>query len=161
MRGILPAIAGISLIGMVGCGDTCNENKNALPLAGFYDSSTGKEIIIDSLEVYGIGIAGDSLLSSARTTKNELYLPFRITSDTTQYVFRSINGGYSISDTVTFVYLRTPRFVNVECGVSYVFDICDINYTGAIIDSVTCPTGFIDNSNKENLHIYFSTTSTD
>lgn len=139
-----------------GCSDTCSENKNALPLAGFYSSQPlPEQISIDSLEVEGIGAPDGKLLSEATPAKSELSLPFRIDSDTTAYVFRNVAGGANTTDTVTFIYSRTPRFVNVECGVSYLFDIRKITCSGTLIDSVTCPNGFIDNTNSQNLRIYF------
>lgn len=140
------------------CSDTCSENKNALPLAGFYPSGGTEKISLDSLGVTGVGIPGDSALSEGGTRIDRLYLPFRIDSDTTRYVFRDAHLYGGARDTVTFIYSRTPRFVNVECGVSYIFGIRSITSQGVLIDSVTCPTGFIDNSNLENLKIYFAVT---
>ena len=142
------------------CRDTCSDNKNALPRAGFYihDSEGAvSKVSVDSLEVIGVGMPPDSVLSEASVSKNELYLPFRIDSDRTQYVFINRRRGADIRDTVTFDYTRVARFVNVECGVSYVFHIHDITSEGTLIDSVVCPNGFIDNANIENLRIYFAT----
>lgn len=150
------AVCLTALTGFAGCTDTCTENKNAVPLAGFYTAGGTQRVDVDSLEVVGVGAPGDSVLSSASVSKNELYLPFRIDSDTTRYVFRNTAGEGNTRDTVTFVYSRTPRFVNVECGASYIFDIRDITSQGLLIDSVTCPNGFIDNTNAENLRIYFA-----
>lgn len=145
------------VIAATSCSDTCNENRNALPLAGFYASGNNAEKIeVDSVEVYGPGAPGDSILSPASTSKEEIYLPFAIDSDTTQYVFAARDNGFVTRDTVTFVYTRVPRFVNVECGASYLFNIREISNTGALIDSVVCPDGYIDNTNAENLRIYFA-----
>lgn len=139
------------------CSDTCDENKNALPIAGFYYSGSASTdaITMDSLEITVIGAPGDSALSAASVSKNEIYLPFRIDSDTTSYVFidRHYQGG--LRDTVTFIYTRTPRVASLECGVSYIFDIQSIVAQGVLIDSVICPNGFIDNSGIQNLKIYF------
>ena len=88
---------------------------------------------------------------------SQIYLPFRIDSDTTTYVFTRLVEGFSLESEVRFIYSRTPQFVNVECGVSYLFDIRKIECRGNLIDSVTCPNGFIDNTNAENLNIYFAT----
>lgn len=159
---LIPAVTAATFLAgaAVSCSDTCNENKNALPLAGFYAPGNSTEkIMVDSLEIYGVGAPGDSVLSPATQSKSEVYLPFRIDSDTTRYAFVRVAGdGTRTADTVTFVYERVPRFVNVECGVSYIFDIRDIRCGGVLIDSVTCPGGFIDNTNAENLHIYFAVT---
>ena len=148
---------------LTSCSEECTDNKNALPLAGFYSSETPAEkVSVSGLEVYGLGAPNDSILSPGSETKGEVYLPFRIDSDTTAYVFRYsyTEAGDSIpkvmADTVTFVYSRTPRFVNVECGVSYNFGIRDIVTKGELIDSVTCPMGYIDNADIENLRIYFA-----
>ncbi len=156
---IFPAsiASGFILLVSASCTDTCPENKNALPLAGFYASGESNEsITVDSLEVYGPGAPDDAVLSEGDEAKERLFLPFRIDSDTTRYVFRDCRKGSTARDTVTFIYSRTPRFVNVECGVSYLFGIKEISCQGVLIDSVTCPQGFIDNTNSENLHIYFS-----
>lgn len=141
-----------------GCEDTCNENRNALPLAGFYkvDADGRPESCrIDSLAVRGVGAPGDSVLSPASETKSQLYLPFRIDTDRTTYVFADAHKGSQLRDTVTFDYTRVARFASAECGVSYVFHVHDITWHGRLIDSVVCPKGFIDNDNVENLKIYF------
>lgn len=147
------------LVVTAACSDTCTENKNALPLAGFYRSGDNEQVSVDSLLITGIGAPGDSALSEASTAKSQIYLPFRIDGDTTRYIFTDARPSRMVDDTVTFIYSRIPRFVNVECGVSYIFDIRDIRFTGTLIDSITCPNGFIDNTNAENLKIYFATLS--
>lgn len=143
-----------------GCStDECLQNRNALPLAGFYNSFEPKQTVsIDSLEVFGVGAPGDSILSPGTQALSQLYLPFRLDSDTTRYVFRYLHKElvqHDIKDTVTFIYSRDPRFVSSACGVSYVFGIKEIRSTGLLIDSVVCPMGEITNKDSENLSIYF------
>ncbi len=143
-----------------GCAtDECLQNKNALPLAGFYDTAQpDRKISVDSLEVYGVNAPGDSVLFPGTQVISQLYLPFRLDSDTTRYVFRYLQKSLQaldIRDTVTFVYSREPRFVSSACGVSYVFGIEEIKSTGVIIDSVRCPMHEINSMDTENLHIYF------
>lgn len=163
-----PAVTLLSAILMLmaaSCSDDCTENKNALPLAGFYSSTApSTKIRVDSLQVEGYGAPGDSILSRGDVTKDEVYLPFRIDSDTTVYLFRYMYADLiaeNVVDTVRFIYTRTPRFVSAECGVSYQFDIRKITSTGLLIDSVVCPNGYIDNTNSENLRIYFAINSTE
>lgn len=140
---------------IVSCDDTCGENKNTIPLAGFYVNDSGVvPMNVDSLEVYGIGVPGDSILSPASESKERIYLPFEIDSDTTCYMFRLCVADAPRESEVTFIYSRTPRFADAECGVNYIYDIRKIECKGNLIDSVTCPQGFIDNNNKENLRIY-------
>lgn len=158
MRSFIAYICLLSLTLAVSCKETCTDNKNALPLAGFYASGGTEKISLGSLEVVGVGVSEDTALYSGESAIDRLYLPFKIDSDTTRYVFRNTGSEQGGRDTVTFVYSRTPRFVNVECGVSYIFGIREITCQGVLIDSVTCPTGFIDNRNAENLRIYFAVT---
>ena len=146
-----------------GCStEECYDNRNALPYAGFYGIMEGKmeQISVDSIRVYGIGAPGDSILSEGNRSIANLYLPFRIDSDTTQYVFKLINKlyePYNIADTLTFIYSREARFVSAACGASYVYTIKDIKTTGLLIDSVAVPGGRITNADVENIHIYFNT----
>lgn len=127
-------------------------------MAGFYYSGSESTSLvrIDSLEIVGVGIPNDSVLSPASESKSEIYLPFRIDSDTTSYVFIDAHRLSGVRDTVTFIYTRTPRVASIDCGVSYIFDMLSITSQGALIDSVTCPAGFIDNTGGQNLNIYFS-----
>lgn len=162
MRKLLYGISATVACGLwaSSCSDSCSDNQNALPLAGFYDSGGPAELVtIDSLEVIGVDTPSDSALSPASESKNQVSLPFRIDSDTTRYVFIDRHEGSGLRDTVTFIYTRTPHLVNKECGVSYIFDIRSITSQGIFIDSVTCPNGFINNANTQNLNIYFDVMS--
>lgn len=162
--GVIASLFIMISVGIItGCStDECYDNRNALPYAGFYGVMEGKmtSISVDSLKVYGIGAPGDSVLSEGKRAVANLYLPFRIDSDTTKYVFRLINKRYepyNIADTVTFVYSREARFVSAACGASYVYTIESIRNTGLLIDSVTVPEGRITNADMENIQIYFNT----
>lgn len=160
---IIPILFLSLLLSTWGCSsDECLQNRNALPLAGFYASSAEdageKKISVDSLEVFGIGAPGDSILYPGPKAISELYLPFRLDRDTTRYVFRYLHKEFArlnLTDTVTFIYSRRPRFVSAACGVSYVFGMDSIRCSTNLIDSVTCPSGEITNMDVENLHIYF------
>lgn len=146
---------------LISCSDdTCSDNRNALPLAGFYVGGQNEDtpVSVAGIAVVGVGLKGDSVLSEASASKEKIYLPFRIDSDETRYAFvsQTNEGEVLMADTVTFLYSRTPRFVSASCGVSYIFNIRKITAQGLLIDSVTCPAGYIDNRNEENLRIYFS-----
>lgn len=150
--------AAILALCVASCADTCNDNRNSLPLAGFYLSGADSvKHTISGLEVVGVGQNGDSLLSASDVSKEDLYLPFRIDADETQYVFvKRIGEEEEITDTVSFLYTRTPKFTSAACGVYYLFGIREIKSQGVLIDSVVCPKGYIDNVNVENLRIYFN-----
>lgn len=151
----LQVFIAIVLFILTGCSSECYENKNALPLASFvvFDSNTNQAqpVSVDSMQVVGIGVPGDSILWDGGTMSS-LFIPFRTDSDTTQYRFTELRSG--ATDIATFIYSRSPRFVSAECGVSFVYTIQSISTLGVFIDSITCPAGEITNKNIENLKIY-------
>lgn len=143
-----------------GCStNECYENRNSLPLAGFYSSEdTPVAISIDSISIAGIGAPGDSVLHDSVKSLSQTYLPFRIDSPETSYEIRylgGIPGILRLADTITFRYKIIPWFISDECGATFKFEMEDITSTHLFIDSVTCPTGEINNINTQNLRIYF------
>ncbi len=141
----------------------CYDNKNSLPLAGFYSSEkTPQAVSLDSVSIYGIGAPGDSILHDSVRNLTETYLPFRIDQGKTQYVIKylgGITGFFRIGDTITFNYDIVPWFVSAACGAVYKYRITSIETTHFAIDSVTCPSGVIDNVDGENIKIYFKVDS--
>lgn len=152
------AIAAVSLA--VSCTSTeCYDNQNSLPLAGFYSSyGDGEEphsVTIDSVTIYGIG--ANTILQDSVVALSQVYLPFRVNEQTTQYVFEYLTQRLSgLSDTITFRYKEVPYFVSAACGAIYKYEIQEISTTANVIDSVTCPDGVIDNIAVENLRIYLN-----
>lgn len=144
--------------------EECYENKNSLPLAGFYSSdSVPKSVSIANVSVYGIGAPGDSVLHDSVASLSETYLPFRIDQESTSYVIKYLEGRLgllSVADTITFNYEIQPWFESSACGAFYRYLIKDIETTHHVIDSVTCPGGVIDNKNAENIRIYFRVSTT-
>ncbi len=157
----LPVLAiGPMIAVAVSCSnDECLENKNSLPLAGFYSSdSVPRQVSLDSISIYGIGAPGDSVLHDSVRGLHQSYLPFRIDQNSTRYVIQYLTGipGFlRVKDTITFNYEIVPWFVSSACGAIYEYKMTSIETTHNFIDSVTCPGGLIDNANKENLKIYF------
>lgn len=156
---MLPAAIALVLAGVACSNDECLENKNSLPLAGFYSSeAVPVAISVDEVSIYGIGAPGDSVLHDSVRSLRQSYLPFRIDQESTSYVIRYLQGELGelgIADTVTFNYEIMPWFVSSACGAVYEYRMRDIETTHYVIDSVTCPGGIIDNKNVENLRIYF------
>lgn len=139
----------------------CLENRNSLPLAGFYSSdSLPKAITLDSVQVAGLGAPGDSVLLEAGTAVSTLYLPMRATKPTTTWVL-SYKWAYldnpRLNDTIELEYTSTPRFASEECGVVYDYRITRYAYTTHLIDSVRVTDSLINNLDKERIHIYFRT----
>ena len=137
----------------------CYDNKNSLPLAGFYSSTVSpKAISLDSISILGIGAPGDSVLQDSVRSLSEVYLPFRIDQNSTTYQIRYLGGTaglLKIMDEITFNYDIVPMFVSSACGAVYYYKMKSIEHTENFIDSVVCPTGEITNANIENLKIYF------
>ncbi|MDE6422805.1 MAG: hypothetical protein K2K95_05235 [Muribaculaceae bacterium] len=158
---ILPFAIVLILAVVVACSnDECYDNKNSLPLAGFYSAdSVPKSISIDSISIYGIGAPGDSVLQDSVRNLSQTYLPFRIDQEETAYVIQYLSGlpgALGIRDTIIFDYEIVPYFVSNACGAIYEYRMREIRCTHFLIDSVTCPKGVIDNQNIENLKIYFN-----
>ena len=139
----------------------CLDNKNSLPLAGFYSSSADpKAITLSDLMVYGYGAPGDSVLLQSGSRVSSLYLPFRIDEPETTYIFHYEQEGIDderYNDTITFKYEIVPYFVSAACGSIYKYKVESIEHTRHLIDSVVCtaPQNTIDNVAVENLRVYF------
>ena len=58
----------------------CTDNRSALPMMGFYSKATGSQIMLDSLELGGIGAPDDSLLIAKGQSRAWVYLPFVTTA---------------------------------------------------------------------------------
>lgn len=162
---IIAAIIAVPLIQSCST-DECEENKNSLPLAGFYDGSSPLQAVaLDSVQIIGEHVpGGESALSGTATGTSQIYLPFRVDSDTTTYLLiyrqRALLA-QNLSDTIRFVYDRVPFFVSKACGAIYKFRINEIYTSHTFIDSVVCPLGTIDNAAIENLRIYFKVAHND
>lgn len=157
---IIPVLLPLSGLWGAGCAsEECDGNRSALPLAGFYSSGSDPgQISIDSINIYGIGAPGDSILLSSLGSQSEIYLPFRIAGGKTSYVIRYMQSEmrkYDLQDTITFTYTPLPKFVSSACGAMYDFEISRIDHTTLLIDSVVSNSKIIDNTPGENLRIYF------
>lgn len=157
---------GAALPIITSCGNAeCLENKNSLPLAGFYGSGPKPaKISLDSISILGIGVPGDSILQDSVRGLSQSYLPFRIDQGSTTYEIRYLFGDaglLELNDVITFNYEIEPWFVSSACGVSYRYVMKSIETTHVFIDSVTCPGGVIDNADKENIRIYFRTSESE
>lgn len=150
-----------SVLALASCStDECYDNRNALPLADLYSSEpTPQRISLDSISVWGVGVPRDSMLLDAARNVQQIYLPFSIERPSASFVIRydalrRIDPSVP-DDTLSFSYKQRPVFESQACGVFYRFDDIAVSHTSFLIDSVTCPKGYIDNSPSANLHIYF------
>lgn len=150
----------LSLGALAGCStDECLDNKNALPLAGFYSSEEPLQAVsLSGLTITGVGSVGDSVVND-RGSISSTYLPFKIDRDSTTFIIDYLGSrleSIADADTLTFAYDRVPWFESAACGAMYDFRIREIATTLHAIDSVTCPAGIITNAEGENIRIYFT-----
>lgn len=140
--------------------DGCLNNQNSLPLAGFYSSSSGLPITLDSVDIGGVDAPHDSLLHSSGSNVSEVYLPFRSAAQVTSFYFHYTEQGLDdpkYNDTITFRYSSEPYFASEECGAMYRFRITDVRYTKHIIDSVGIADSVITNVDIQRIRIYMRT----
>lgn len=163
-RAILPRLVPLFAIaamgGAVACSSSeCLDNKNSLPLAGFYSSALEPQAIsLDSITITGVDVPGDSILHDSVRNISTTYLPFRIDQSSTTYrilYLSGLAGRLGLFDEITFDYDIEPWFVSSACGTIYRYRIKEINHTSLFIDSVSVPDGIISNTPGENIRIYF------
>lgn len=163
LRNILLALSIVSIIWLAACSNNgCEQNSSSLPLAGFYSSQTKSAITVDSLTVYGVGAPGDSAIIRNQSSTKQVYLPFDVDTTSSRFVIQynqqSLAG---ITDTVTVDYECVPFFYSKDCGAFYVFNVQSLSVSHNLIDSIQITTPRIDNTNVENIKIFFRTRGTD
>ncbi len=139
----------------------CLENQNSLPLAGLYDSATGRAVSIDSIDVGGVGAPDDSLLYKAGMKLTEIYLPFRSTQPSTSFFIHYAQKGLDderLNDTLSFEYTSRPYFASEECGAMFRYNLTRMSHTTHLIDSVKIVDSLITNLAVQQIHIYFRVT---
>ena len=112
-------------------------------------------IALDTIHLAGLGAPSDSILTYY--SAEQAYIPFNNDSHVTRYVLEYNRIPQELFDTVTFEYDPEPWFESTDCGVFYKYEIQRITHTTHFIDSVTCPSGVIDNTPGQNIFIYLRT----
>lgn len=159
---LMPMIAIIAMIATLPSCSTsgCLENQSALPKALFYSAASDAEkiISIDSIQVWGVGSPGDSLLVDGRASAT--YLPLRSTAPSVAFCFHYTQRALSssaLNDTLTLTYDSSPQFISEECGAMYFYTISSLSVTHHLIDSVRLVDSLVTNFDKETLRIFFRT----
>ena len=151
---------------MSGCAsDGCVDNRSSIPLAQFYSYDAQEAALsVDSISIFGIGQPADSMLLDSAVAVTQVYLPLRITHDTTQYVIRYNQHNLSLpryNDTLTFIYRSYPYFASIDCGAMYNFEIDTCRYTRNVLDSVAVTVPEITNKNVESVRIFYTVQTTE
>ncbi len=153
----------VIVLGVGSCNTTgCLDNQSAVPLAGFYDSSTGSSIRLSGLRISGVDAPNDSVLLDSAQSVSELYLPMRSTKESTAWCIRYMQEGLDypwMNDTIEFDYLSKPYFASEECGAMYYYNIRKLRYTTHIVDSVVITDSLITNVDIQRIRIYFRTST--
>lgn len=138
----------------------CLENQSAIPRAGFYSSSTKKQVSLDSVSIYAVGVPGDSMMVRVGRGVSQVYMPLDMTSDVTRYVLHYDVKELSderLNDTLTIRYSRVPYFESSECGAMYYYDVFGYGMTTHLVDSVSIITDRFTNVDIETIRIYMRT----
>lgn len=165
MRNLLTGISALAAAWLAtvlatSCNTTgCTENRSSVPLADFCNSADGKSVTLDSLQIYGVGAPGDSLILAPGTAASQVYLPLRpdfaSTSFCIAYKYKDLDDA-AHNDTVTIDYTAHPWFADSECGAMYRYTITGCRNTGHIIDSVAVSDPNVTNIGLTNLKLYFA-----
>lgn len=150
---VLSGIIIIVLISFFSCEEKmCEQNTLTLLNIGFfkYISDSDQKLILNNLTVYGIG-REDSLLYNNQDGLTNIYLPLSPIYDTSNFVFLIDNN----PDTLFLTLKRELHLVSFECGFSTFFTIVSLEHSKNNIDSISLINSMIDNSNEQNLKIYF------
>ncbi len=150
---------------ITGCNTSgCLENRSSVPLAGFYENATQKQITLDSLKIYGADAPNDSILSRPGTPISQIYLPMRATKDNVkwyiEYKWKELDSR-NLTDRIDLDYTAEPYFASEECGVIYRYRITRCQYTRNLIDSIAITDSLITNIDTERIKIFFRTSDPD
>lgn len=160
---VILTLVAVFAAGLVSCNSSgCTDNRSAIPLAGFYNSTDGFEVTLDSLEIYGIGAPGDSMVLSAGDAVNTVYLPMRSTKSSTAWciAYKEANlDSLGVRDTITLDYFSQPYLADDECGAMYNYRLRKVSHTSYIIDSIGVVDSLITNADVVSIKIYFRTNS--
>lgn len=143
------ALLGVMLIASCS-GEGCTNNRNSIPLAGFYELATEQQLTVSHMPIYGVGAPNDSSLIDTLRNSQQVYLPLRGNKTQVAFVF---DGG-SVKDTLTINYESYPYYDGEDCGAMWRYLIHDVSHTRNFIDSVLVTDPLITNIERERLMIF-------
>ncbi len=150
----LSALATAAAIALAACSNEgCMNNRNSIPMAGFYRLEGEQSISVSGLAIYGLGAPGDSLVLDSARNNHQVYLPLRGENPSTSFVFTT----GTISDTLTICYNSWPYFDGEDCGAMWRYELTSIDYQRTLIDSILITDSLITNIERERLMIFLKT----
>ena len=156
MKFRLPTYALIigATIALAGCSNEgCMNNRNSIPMAGFYSLANEEPLSVSKLAIYGVGAPGDSLLLDTVRSSHQVYLPLRGQLPSVRFAFKSGD----LTDTLTINYNSYPFFDGEDCGAMWRYELTSVQYLHTLIDSVFVTDPLISNVERESLMIFLKT----
>lgn len=161
------ALIACCLLGVwaTGCSESdCGMLSRPLLKLRFYSYEDKKEIkITDTLTILTTNSSngGDSILINKERNVGIALIPFGYTQKETTYVFKYITEIATMTDTLWVKHTNREHFISMDCGISVFSHIDDITYTKHLIDSLAIMNPELDNNEKDNIHIFYSTATTE
>ena len=138
----------------------CSENDCSLggrPSArfNFIDAESKKQVsLFDSLTITSIGT--DSILLNRAKSINHVTLPLNYIATETTYILKY---NRELHDTIWLKHKNIPHFISMDCGVDMFYEIDSVGYTKHGLDSIVLRNADINDTEKENFQIYYTTKS--
>ncbi|MCM1310475.1 MAG: DUF6452 family protein [Bacteroides sp.] len=141
----------LGLTALASCsGEGCTNNRNSIPLAGFYELDTEQQVSVSRMPIYGVGAPNDSSLVDTARSSQQVYLPLRGNQTQAAFVF---DGG-PLKDTLTINYESYPYYDGEDCGAMWRYLIHNVSHTNNFIDSILVTDPLITNIERERLMIF-------
>lgn len=100
---------------------------------------------------------GDSILINKERNVKTIMVPYGYTQKETIYVFSYSSPAFVVTDTLWVEHTNREHFISMDCGISVFSHIDTIRFTKHMIDSLAIVNSELDNDEKDNVHIYYST----
>lgn len=121
----------------------------------FIDSKSKKQVsLFDSLTITSSGT--DSILLNRAKSINHATLPLSYIAKETTYILKY---NRELRDTIWLRHKNIPHFVSMDCGVDMFYEIDSVGYTKYGLDSIVLRNADINDTEKENFQIYYTTVS--
>lgn len=140
------------------CFPSCSENDCSLggrPSARFtfLNSKNNKVIsLFDSLTITALGT--DSILLNRGKSINHIILPLSYVDQETTFILHYTK---LLRDTIWVTHKNFPHFISMDCGISMFYQLREIQYTTFLLDSILLVDPNINDNEKENCRIYYTT----
>lgn len=121
----------------------------------FIDSKKHTQVsLFDSLTVTALGT--DSILLNRVKAINHITLPLNYVEKETTFILKYTRF---VHDTLWVEHENYPHFISMDCGISMFYHLKNIRYTTNLIDSIALRNSDIDDNEKENFQIFYTTTT--